>query len=151
MKVCNLIATLALASALTGCAALNDSLKQANELLGKATSSLSTDAGVNGKSYSVPDKVTSQYEIRNLRLATEQISDVTNIRFTGQAFNKTNKLIKLEIAVPKYKNGYYVSEVQKTITIPANEKSQIDGIEPFALQAGQVLKPQKTKVSVSVY
>ena len=151
MKLSYLAGCFAIATVLTGCATLADGLQKANETLGQVTSSMPSTSG-SGKSYTIGNKSTSQYEIRNLKLTEEQISDVTNIRFSGQAYNKTNQRMTISISVPVYnKQGFYASEVQTTVTIPPKEKTLIDGINPFALRDGQKLNTQKTSFDVTLY
>ena len=143
-----------LSLSMSGCAALSDGLKQANEVLGAATTVLSptsaTAAG--GKSYSIPNKSTPQYEIRNLKLTEVQVGDRTDIHFSGEAYNKTNKLTELAIIVPVYTTaGLYVTEVRATVHMPPKEQSLIDSIEPFALREGRKLNIQKINYRITQY
>ncbi|MDO4248198.1 MAG: hypothetical protein Q4C79_04420 [Neisseria sp.] len=142
-------------SVLTGCAQINAGLEELNGALGKANAALSGSglSNVTGQSYTIPDKVTAQYEIRNLKLTLNKVSDSrTDVKFDGQAFNKTNKLLNVAIVVPVYdKQNYYVTSVRAEVNLPPGEKSRVDKIAPFALEDGHHLNTQKTKFTVATY
>lgn len=147
MKIKNTVCCLIAAVALNGCVTLTGGLEQVNTLLGQATSALN-----GGQSYSVPDKITSEYEVRNLKLNVEKVSDSNNIKFSGQAYNKTNKLLRLNIAIPVYNpGGFYARDVNITVTVPPKEKSLVDNFEPFAFKDGQKLNIQKIQYNPVLY
>lgn len=148
MKLSYLAGCFAIATVLTGCATLADGLQKANETLGQVTSSMPSTSG-SGKSYTIGNKSTSQYEIRNLKLTEEQISDQSTIYFSGQAYNKTNKLIRVEIIVPVYENSFYSTDVRANIVIPAQEKMQIDSAELLVKSANKKLNIQKIRYVVT--
>ncbi len=141
--------------ALTGCAQLSAGLEELNGAIGKANTALSGSglSGTAGQSYTVADKITNQYEIRNLKLTINKISDSrTDVKFDGQAFNKTNKLLNVAIVVPVYdKQNYYVTSVRAEVNLPPGEKSRVDTTAPFSLEDGHRLNTEKTKFTVSTY
>ena len=149
------IPALIAAAALSGCAQINAGLDELNGALSKANSALSGSglSGASGQSYTVPDKVTTQYEIRNLKLSINKVSDSrTDVQFDGLGFNKTNKLLTVAIVVPVYdKQNYYVSSVRAEVNLPPGEKSRVNSTAPFTLEDGYRLNTEKTKFSVAAY
>lgn len=142
-------------SALTGCAQLNAGLDELNGALGKANTALSGAglSGSAGQSYTIPDKVTAQYEIRNLKLRPEKITgDVSDVRFEGQALNKSNKLLNISITVPVYdQQNNFVNYAIGKVHLPPGEKTRIDSVSPLSLQDGHHLNTKKTEFSVAAY
>lgn len=149
------VSALVMLAALSGCAQLNEGLAQLNGALDKANSALSTSgtSGNIGKTYTVADKVTSQYEIRNLKLKLEQLNDTrTDIRFDGQALNKTNKLLNISIVIPVYdQQNYHVTSVRAEVHLPPREKNRVDTVSPSAMRDGYRLNTRKTRFVVTAY
>lgn len=66
----NQVLSIALLSVgLFGCAQLSDSLQMVNDTLAKANSGLGSLSGSSSDKFSLPDKITSQYEVRNLSVS----------------------------------------------------------------------------------
>ncbi|KPN72613.1 hypothetical protein [Neisseria sp. 83E34] len=149
------VSALVAVAALSGCAQLNAGLEQLSGALDKANSALSASnsSGSIGKTYTVVDKVTSQYEIRNLSLKLEKLNETrTDVRFDGQAFNKTNKLLNISIVIPVYdEQNYLVTSVRAQVHLPPGEKTRVDTVSPFALRDGHHLNTRKTRFVVAEY
>lgn len=142
-------------AALSGCAQLNAGLAQLNGALDKANSALSASGTSDsiGKTYTVADKITSRYEIRNLSLKLEKLNDTrTDVRFSGEALNKTDKLLNISIVIPVYDGqDYLVTSVRAQVHLPPGEKTRVDTVSPFALRDGHRLNTRKTRFAVAEY
>ena len=149
------IPALIAAAALSGCAQINAGLDELNGALSKANSALSGSglSGASGQSYTIPDKVTAQYEIRNLKLRPEKITgDVSHVRFEGQALSKSKKLLNISITVPGYdQQNNFVNYAIGEVHLPPGEKTRVDAVSPLALQDGHHMNIQKIKFSVAEY
>lgn len=142
--------TVITAVALAGCAQLNDGLRQVNDALGQANASLSGSAASTGQAMSAADKVTSEYEIRHLKLINEEFNGSTGIRFSGTAMNKSAKNIRIAISVPAYDSqGNYDHPVYTELDIPAHERIKIDQLEPYSIRDGQKLNMAKITYRVT--
>lgn len=152
MKIHTSLSVLLVMASLTGCAQLNAGLEQVNRALGQANSVLGSSSDQSGQGYDIADKVTAQYEIRNLKLTTEKVADNIDVRFKGRAINKSAKLVNITIHVPVYdRQGNYVTSAQTAIQIPPKETALIDKLEPFSLKEGQVLNTHKIRYVVAAY
>lgn len=76
-----------------------------------------------------------------------------DITFTGEALNKTNRLIVVNVSVPIYdKQGYYVSAVSTDIHIPPKEKVKIDNFRTtLSLTDDNRFNIQKTQYHATTY
>ena len=74
-----------------------------------------------------------------------------DITFTGEALNKTNRLIVVNVSVPIYdKQGYYVSAVSTDIHIPPKEKVKIDNFRTtLSLTDDNRFNIQKNAISLN--
>ncbi|ASK27169.1 hypothetical protein BG910_04925 [Neisseria chenwenguii] len=71
--------------------------------------------------------------------------------FTGQAYNKTKKRIRIMVSIPVYDpQGYHSRNIQTEFTIPANEKIRIDTTDNYALDPSKGEKPNTAKATYRV-
>ena len=78
----------------------------------------------------------------------------TSAKFTGQAYNRTNKRIRIMISIPTYDpQGYHAGNVQAEFTIPAKEKIRIDVTDNYALDPskGEKMNTSKTRYRVDTF
>lgn len=153
-KVSKFASIAVLSVGLSACAQLSDGLQAVNDTLAKANAGLGSLSGSASNKIAMPDKVTSQYEIRNLKIELETIGDDTAANFTGQAFNKTKRRIRISITIPAYDpQGYHARDVRSEFIIPANEKIRIDTTAMYALKLskGEKLNTAKASYHVDVF
>ena len=134
-KITKFAAITALSLGLSACAELTDGLSAINGTLAGINSGMAgSGAGQAKDTLSLGSKSTAQYELKNLKMLVVQRGGSykgaipqADITFTGEALNKTNRLIVVNVSVPIYdKQGYYVSAVSTDIHIPPKEKVKID-------------------------
>lgn len=151
----NQVLSIALLSVgLSGCAQLSDSLQIVNDTLAKANSGLGALSGSSSDKFSLPDKITSQYEVRNLSVSFVTVGRDTSAVFTGQAYNRTSKRIRVMVFIPTYDpQGYHSGDVQAEFTIPAKEKIRIDVTANYALDPskGEKMNTSKTRYRVDTF
>ena len=140
---------------LTGCAELNSGLAQINDTLGSVNSTLSgTASSGNTGGRSLPDKESSAYVLKNMRLT--EGTDVNGLQktflLTGEAYNKTSSHITLTVSIPIYdKQGFYSHPLVGEITMPPKEKTKIH-IDGFALLSQKpCLDTSKMKIHLRKY
>lgn len=153
-KFSKFASTAFLCCTLSACAQLSDGLQAVNDTLGKVNSGLGTFSGTSNTKIPMSDKVTSQYEIRNLKIELETIGEDTAAHFTGQAYNKTNRRLRISIVVPAYDpQGYHARDVRSEFTIPEKEKIRIDTTAMYALKLskGEKLNTAKATYRVDVF
>lgn len=137
-------------SMLSGCAALNDGLAQINSTLGTINDGLSGTASVaTGKSIS--DKQTSVYALKNMKLSETSAFNGTGygkgLRLTGEAYNKTSKLVRLTVSIPIYdKGGFREGSLGGEITLSPKEKQKFEFNTPSAIPEGGKLDLNKFNV-----
>lgn len=148
-KFGNIFVVTVLGLGLSACAELTDGLSSINGTLAGINSGMG--ASSNLSKISVPDKVTSQYEIRNLTISQETISDLTSVHFNGQAYNKTKKNLRISIKVPVYDSqGFHTGDVRAEVNISPNEKTRIDTSDPYSLNLAKGEKMNTSKVTYRV-
>ena len=148
-KFGKLAALAALGLGLSACAELTDGISAINGTLAGINSGM--EASSNSGKFSIPDKVTSQYEIRNLTVSQETVSDLTSVHFKGQAYNKTKKNLRITIKIPVYDTqGYHAGDVRAEVNISPNEKTRIDTSDPYALNLAKGEKMNTAKVTYRV-
>ncbi len=136
---------------LSACAELTNGLHSVNGTLAGINSGMGSASNSNVTSIPMPDKVTSQYEVRNLRLTQETVSDLTSVHFKGQAYNKTKKNLRISIKVPIYdQKGYNAGYVRSEFTIPPNERIGIDTSDPYSINPSKGEKLNTTKATYRV-
>ena len=141
-KITKFAAITALSLGLSACAELTDGLSAINGTLSLGSNS------------------TAQYELKNLKMLVVQRGGSykgaipqADITFTGEALNKTNRLIVVNVSVPIYdKQGYYVSAVSTDIHIPPKEKVKIDNFRTtLSLTDDNRFNIQKTQYHATTY
>lgn len=134
---------------LAGCAALNDGLAQINTTLGTINDGLSGTAVNTGKSIS--DKQTTVYALKNMKISETSAFNGTGygkgLRLTGEAHNKTNRLVRLTVSIPIYdKGGFRDGSLGGEITLSSKEKKRFEFNTPTAIPEGG--KPDLNKFEV---
>lgn len=139
---------------LSACSELTNGLHSVNGTLAGINSGMGSASNSNVTSIPMPDKVTSQYEVRNLTLSQETVSDLTSVHFNGQAYNKTKKSLRITIKVPVYDpKGYHAGDVRSEFTIPPKERIRIYTSEPYTinLSKGEKMNTAKATYRVDVF
>jgi lipoprotein len=153
LKFGKLAALAAFSLSLAACAELTNGLQAVNATLAGINSGTDS-SGTTPNTIAMPDKVTSQYEVRNLKLTQETVSDLTSVHFNGQAYNKTKKSLRITIKVPVYDpKGYHAGDVRSEFTIPPKERIRIDTSEPYTinLSKGEKMNTAKATYRVDVF
>lgn len=153
LQIGKLAALVAFSLSLAACAELTNGLQAVNATLAGINSGTDS-SGTTPNTITMPDKVTSQYEVRNLRLTQETVSDLTSVHFKGQAYNKTKKNLRISIKVPIYdQKGNHGGYVRSEFTIPPNERIGIDTSDPYSinLSKGEKLNTTKATYRVDVF
>ncbi|QEY25781.1 DUF3568 family protein [Neisseria zalophi] len=132
---------------LTGCAALNDGLAQINSTLGEINGGLSGSS-----SKPISDKQTAVYALKNMQISETSAFNGTGygkgLRLTGEAYNKTSKLVRLNLSIPIYdKGGFREGSLGGEITLSPKEKQRFEFDTPSAIPEGGKLDLNKFKVS----
>ncbi|MBP3221786.1 MAG: hypothetical protein J6M43_07090 [Neisseriaceae bacterium] len=121
MKKLSLLMLLAIS--LTACESINTALETANSVLettgsvlGTNSSSSSTRSLGQGEVFArVPDKITKEYEIRNLVIYQKPaIVDKNRVKYfvSAEYYNKSNRYISIHISIPLYDTkGFNCSEL----------------------------------------
>lgn len=149
LQIGKLATLVAFSLSLAACAELTNGLQAVNTLAG--INSGTDSSGTTPNTIAMPDKVTSQYEVRNLRLTQETVSDLTSVHFKGQAYNKTKKNLRISIKVPVYdQKGYNAGYVRSEFTIPPNERVGIDTSDPYSINPSKGEKLNTTKATYRV-
>ena len=156
-NICSLVI---LGLAVSGCAQLSDGLQAVNDTLAGINSGLSGLSGNAPSTLSLGTKTTGQYELSNLKMSVRHLGGSyagelpqTEVRFTGEGRNKTNRLLVIGISVPIYdQQGRYVVSVMTDVHIPANERVKIDStVMTVSLTDGNRFNTQKAKYQVTRY
>lgn len=127
---------------LAGCSDINSALESTNKVLSSTSQVLlgSTEPSKTQssnpkarivKEFVVGDKVTSQYEIKDLKFTVEDWGTGGNyiIHTTGTFYNKTNDFLLVNISAPKYDaEGYATSSLHLSVGTNAGDKTRIDDI-----------------------
>lgn len=141
---------LAAATIVSGCASLNEGLAQVNSTLGSINSSLSGSSPSEGKTIS--DKQTSVYALKNMKISAWPALNGKGLRLTGEAYNKTDKLVRLYISIPIYdKDGFKASSLFGEIHLSGKEKERFEFNTPGAVPDGARYDLQKIKVHHEVF
>ena len=154
LKIGKLVTLAVFSLSLAACSDLTDGLHAINGTLAGINSGMGSASSPSTGKIPIPDKVTSQYEVRNLTISQETVSDLTSVHFNGQAYNKTKKSLRLTIKVPVYDpKGYHAGDVRSEFTIPPKEKIRIDTSEPYAinLSKGEKMNTAKATYRVDVF
>ena len=154
LQIGKLATLVAFSLSLAACAELTNGLQAVNTTLAGINSGTNSSSGTATTTIAMPDKVTSQYEVRNLRLTQETVSDLTSVHFKGQAYNKTKKNLRISIKVPIYdQKGNHGGYVRSEFTIPPNERIGIDTSDPYSinLSKGEKLNTTKATYRVEVF
>ena len=165
-KITKFAAITALSLGLSACAELTDGLSAINGTLAGINSGMAgSGAGQAKDTLSLGSKSTAQYELKNLKmLVVQRVGSYkgaipqADITFTGEALNKTNRLIVVNVSVPNVsvpiydKQGYYVSAVSTDIHIPPKEKVKIDNFRTtLSLTDDNRFNIQKTQYHATTY
>lgn len=160
-KITKFAAITALSLGLSACAELTDGLSAINGTLAGINSGMAgSGVGQAKDTLSLGSKSTAQYELKNLKMLVVQRGGSykgaipqADITFTGEALNKTNRLIVVNVSVPIYdKQGYYVSAVSTDIHIPPKEKVKIDNFRTtLSLTEDNRFNIQKTQYHATTY
>ena len=146
-------------SMLSSCAAINDGLSQINSTLGTINEGLSGSAVGTGRTgKSIADKQTAVYALKNMKLSETSAfkSDASGygkgFRLTGEAHNKTGKLIRLTVSIPIYdKDGFREGALWGEITLSPKEKQRFEFNTPTAIPNGGKLDLNKFKVDQETF
>ncbi|MFC3873669.1 hypothetical protein [Neisseria musculi] len=139
---------------LSGCAELNSGLAQVNSALGSINGSLSGNSALSMGGKSIPDKQTAVYILKNMKISETSAfnSEGTGYgkgrRLTGEAYNKTGKLIRLTVSIPIYdKGGFREGALWGEITLSPKEKKRFEFETHTAIPEGGKLDLNKFEVS----
>lgn len=144
----------------SACAQLSDGLQAVNDTLAGINSGLAGTTGNVPSTFSLGTKTTGEYELSNLKMSVKQLGysyashlSQSEVTFTGEARNKTSRLLVIGISVPMYdKQGRYVTSAMVDIHIPAKERVKIDKmVRTSPLEDGNRFNTQKAKYQVTRY
>lgn len=159
-KLSKFASVMLLCFGVSACAQLSDGLQAVNDTLAGINSGLAGSSVNTPTTLSLGTKITGEYELTNLKMSVRQLgysyaSDLSQseVTFTGEARNKTGRLLVIGISVPMYdKQGRYVTSAMADIHIPAKERVKIDKIvRTSPLADGNRFNTQKVEYQVTRY